>query len=117
MGTRERIDGGTLGVVAARIRGPADASKFVAMELVGQIARFPGLISWSTPTFEVRSAHPVEVGLDGEALVLEPPLRFASLPGALRVWLPPSAGLAPAARSVALSTANLGALVRVAAGR
>ena len=36
MGTRERIDGGTLGVVAARIRGPADASKFVAMELVGR---------------------------------------------------------------------------------
>ena len=67
--------------------------------------------------FEVRSGAPVEVGLDGEALVLDPPLRFQSLPGALRVRLPRSAGLAPGARAVALTTANLGTLVRVAAGR
>lgn len=117
LGTRERIDLGALGVVAARIRGPIDASKFVAMELVGQVSRFPGLMSWTTPAFEVRSADPVEVGLDGEALVLEPPLRFCSLPGALRVWLPHAAGLAPAARAVALTGANLGSLLRVAAGR
>lgn len=117
LGTREHIDAGTLGVAAARIRGAADASRFVALELVGQVGRFPGLMSWSTPTFEVHSTGPIEVGLDGEALVLEPPLRFSTLPRALRVWLPRTAGLAPAARSVALTTANLGALLRVAAGR
>lgn len=117
LGTREHIDAGTLGVAAARIGGAADASRFVALELVGQVGRFPGLTSWSTPTFEVRSKRPVEVGLDGEALVLEPPLRFSSLPQALRVWLPSTAGLAPAARSVALTTTNLGALLRVATGR
>jgi diacylglycerol kinase family enzyme len=117
MGTREQIDSGTLGVTAVRIRGAADASGFVAMELVGQIGRFPGLMSWSTPTFEVHSSSLVEVGLDGEALVLEPPLRFSTLPRALRVWLPRSAGLAPAARGVALTTTNLGVLLRVAAGR
>ena len=58
-----------------------------------------------------------QVGLDGEALMLQPPLRFESLPGALRVRLPRSAGLAPAARATPLTSANLGALVRVAAGR
>jgi diacylglycerol kinase family enzyme len=115
-GTRERIDTGLLGIVAARVRG-TDVSKLVALELVGQAGRYPGLLSWSAPEFEVRSASPVEIGLDGEALVLDPPLRFASLPGALRVRLPRGTGLSPAARAVALTSDNLGALVRVAAGR
>ncbi len=116
-GTRERIDTGLLGVVAARIHSAADVSKFVALELVGQVGRFPGLLAWSAQEFEVRSSHPVEVGLDGEALLLDPPLHFASLPGALRVRLPRGVGLPPAARATALTTDSLGALLRVAAGR
>jgi diacylglycerol kinase family enzyme len=116
-GTRERIDTGLLGVLAARVRSTADVSKLVALELVGQARRFPGLLSWSTQEFEVRSSGSVEVGLDGEALVLDPPLRFASLPGALRVRLPSGVGLPPAARAAALTVDNLGALLRVAAGR
>ena len=116
-GTRERIDTGQLGVLAARVRSATDVSRLVALELVGQVGRFPGLLSWSTEELEVRSSGPVEVGLDGEALVLDPPLRFVSLPGALRVRLPSGVGLPPAARAAALSTDNLGALLRVAAGR
>jgi diacylglycerol kinase family enzyme len=116
-GTRERIDTGRLGVLAARVRSAADLSRFVALELVGQVGRFPGLLSWSPQEFEVRSSDSVEVGLDGEALVLDPPLRFASLPGALRVRLPSGVGLPPAARAAALTADNLGALLRVAAGR
>jgi diacylglycerol kinase family enzyme len=116
-GTRARIDTGQLGVLAARVRSAADVSKLVALELVGQAGRFPGLLAWSTKEFEVRSTGPVEVGLDGEALVLDPPLRFASLPGALRVRLPSGVGLPPAARAAALTADNLGALLRVAAGR
>ena len=116
-GTRERIDTGRLGVLAARVRSAADVSKLVALELVGQVGHFPGLLSWSTQEFEVRSSGPVEVGLDGEALVLDPPLRFASLPGALRVRLPRGVGLPPAARAAALTTDNLRTLLRVAAGR
>ncbi len=116
-GTRARLDTGLLGVLAARVRSAADVSKLVALELVGQTGRFPGLLSWSMQEFEVRSTGPVEVGLDGEALVLDPPLRFASMPGALRVRLPRGVGLPPAARATALTTDNLGALLRVAAGR
>ena len=116
-GTRERIDTGTLGVFAARVRSGADVSKLVALELVGQAGRFPGLLSWAAPEFEVRSEGLVEVGLDGEALRRQAPLRFTSLPGALRVRVPRSAGVAPAARAVAMTRDNLGALVRVAAGR
>ena len=91
--------------------GPFDDLVVLAAE------RFPGMMSWAVPDFEVRSGAPVEIGLDGEALVLQPPLRFTSLPGALRVRLPRGAGVAPAARAVALTSANLGALVRMAAGR
>jgi diacylglycerol kinase family enzyme len=116
-GTRERIDTGTLGVVAARVRSGADVSTLVGLELVGQADRFPGLLSWAAPEFEVRSEGLVEVGLDGEALRLQAPLRFTSLPGALRVRVPRAAGVAPAARAVTLTRGNLGALVRVAAGR
>lgn len=116
-GTRERIDAGLLGVVAARVLSAADVSKLVALELVGQVGRFPGLLTWSTRDFEVRSSGPVEVGLDGEALVLDPPLRFTSLPEALRVRLPGGVGLPPAARATALTKDNLGALLRAAAGR
>ncbi len=116
-GTRERLDTGTLGVVAARVRGPRDVAELVALQTVGAAWRFSGLMSWSARGFEVRSNGPVEVGLDGEALVLKPPLRFASMPRALRVRLPAGVGLAPAARSVALAPDDLAALARVAAGR
>lgn len=116
-GTRGRIDTGMLGVVAARVRNAGEVSRLMTLELAGQAGRFPGLLSWSAATFEVDSGAPIAVGLDGEALMLEPPLRFRSLPGALRVRLPQGVGLAPAARAVELTPASLGALVRVAAGR
>lgn len=116
-GTRERIDAGVLGVVAARVRNAGEVSRLMALELAGQAGRFPGLLSWNAATFEVDSSAPIAVGLDGEALMLEPPLRFRSLPGALRVRLPQGVGIAPAARAVELTPASLGALVRVAAGR
>ena len=116
-GTRARIDSGLLGVVVARVRSAGDVSRLVALELAGQAGRFAGLVSWSSDGFEVRSGAPIEVGLDGEALVLEPPLRFAPMPGALRVRLPRAAGLSPAARAVALDRGSLAELLRVAASR
>jgi diacylglycerol kinase family enzyme len=116
-GTRERLDTGLLGVVAARVRSATDVSRLVALEMAGQVGRFSGLMSWRAAEFEVRSGGPVEVGLDGEALVLAPPLCFTSMPGALRVRLPRAVGLAPGARAAALNTEHLGALLRVALGR
>ena len=92
-GTREGIDSGELGVVAARVVRASDVSKLVALELAGQAGRFPGLMSWAAEEFEVRSSGPVEVGLDGEALVLEPPLRFVTDAGG------PAGATAAAARA------------------
>jgi diacylglycerol kinase family enzyme len=90
-GTRERLDGGVLGVVSLRVSSATDAEKVAALELTGQVQRFAGWNEWTAPEFEVSSAEPVEVGVDGEALVLDPPLRFASRPSAVTVRLPRAA--------------------------
>jgi diacylglycerol kinase family enzyme len=118
-GTRERLDAGVLGILAARIADAADARRFVTLEAAGQVRRFPGWQEWSAPTFKVGSGAPVEIGIDGEALVMDPPLVFESLPRALRVRLPRHAVRpSPAARTVQLlEGSTLSELGRVAAGR
>jgi diacylglycerol kinase family enzyme len=115
-GTRPRLDTGRLGIVAARIDGANDVSRLASLAAVGRSGRFRGLSEWSRADFEVRSASPVPLGLDGEAVVLEPPLRFVSLPQALRVRVPRLArGVSPAATAVRLNRRDLTALVRIAA--
>jgi diacylglycerol kinase family enzyme len=117
-GTRKRIDLGTLGVAVARIAGPAEAVAFVSLEAAGRIRSFRGWLEWNTPRFRVDSGGPVEIGIDGEALRMDPPLVFESLPGALRVRIPTHApGLAPAATSVHLTSSTIGDLISTAAGR
>jgi diacylglycerol kinase family enzyme len=117
-GTRERLNDGLLGVVAARIDGPAQARQFVTLESLGQIRRFPGWLEWEAPSFEVRSGGPVEIGIDGEALTLDPPLVFTCRPGALRVRVPRHAlARSPAAMAVhVVSRSTLAQLMSVAAG-
>jgi diacylglycerol kinase family enzyme len=112
-GTRERIDLGVVGVVATRIRGAAEAEQFAALNAVGQLRRFRGWDEWTARRFEINSDKPVEIGIDGESLVMDPPLVFESMPGALRVRLPRHAGRSPAA--VRLSSSTPGRLWRVAA--
>jgi diacylglycerol kinase family enzyme len=118
-GTRERMDLGELGVAAARIRDASDARRFVALEAAGRIRRFPGWMEWATPQFRIDSDAPVEVGVDGEALRMDPPLVFETMPGVLRVRLPRHAiGQSPAARAVhLLSQSTIMELGRVVAGR
>ena len=73
---------------------------------------------WSTPAFEVTSSQPVPVGVDGEALVLDPPLRFVSRPGALRVRIAPAhPGASPSAALPDQLHHVLGRLLAIAAGR
>jgi len=73
-GTRPRLDDGELGIAvltAERRRGAAPTGL--------------GLTQWSTPTFTVEANGPVPAGIDGEAVTLQPPVRFESRPGVLRV--------------------------------
>jgi len=117
-GTRERIDLGVLGMVAAQISSAADFSRFVALETTGRLHRHKGWMEWTAPDFQIDSSEPVEIGVDGEALKLEPPLVFESKKGVLRVRIPRrSIGRSPTARTVhVLRTSTIVALVQVIAG-
>jgi hypothetical protein len=71
-GTRPRLDDGMLGVAA-----------------LSGVELGRGWRQWATPEFQVDAAGPVPAGVDGEALLLEAPLRFVSRPGVLRVRIAP----------------------------
>ncbi len=53
---------------------------------------------WAGESFEVEADGPVAAGIDGEAVLLEPPLRFRIRPRALRVRIAPQhPGASPSA--------------------
>jgi hypothetical protein len=88
-----------------RVASAGDAEKLAALDASGRVQRFSTWSEWTASEFEVRSSHPVEVGVDGEALTLQPPLRFVIRPGGLTIRLPLSApGRSPAARTVRVMT-------------
>jgi diacylglycerol kinase family enzyme len=83
-GTRPALDGGQLGIVV--------------LDAPGDGPRVPGR-AWTAPQLEVTAPAPVHAGVDGEAVDLEPPLRFASRPASLRVRISPRhPGASPSAR-------------------
>ena len=117
-GSRRRIDGGNLGIVAATFRSSSELARFIESAAAGRSWRPPGWVEWADGSFELRSGQPVEIGIDGEALVLDPPIRYRTLPGALRVRIPLAApGYAPAAAAPTPGWATVTALLRAAAGR
>ena len=69
-GTRPTLGGGQLGIIV--------------LDAAGDSPGAPGR-TWSAPRLEVSAPGPVHAGVDGEAVDLSPPLRFASRPSALRV--------------------------------
>ncbi|HKY16508.1 MAG TPA: diacylglycerol kinase family protein, partial [Microthrixaceae bacterium] len=118
-GTRQRLDHGALGIVAVRIGSAREAGRMVALEMTGRATRFQGWLEWTAADFRIDSGAPVEIGVDGEALRLEPPLSFRTRPGALRVRLPRHAiGHSPTARAVhVVSRSTIADLLRLLAGR
>jgi len=104
--------------VAATFRSSGDPAKFVQLEAVGQGHRFAGWMEWTDTRFGVRSSEPIELGIDGEGVVLEPPIEFRTLRRALRVRIPPAApGYSPAAAVPRPGWSTITALVKTAIGR
>jgi len=107
-GTRPKIDDGLLGITV--VSGPTPGTR-------GRVAQRPWR-EWSAPSFEVRSEGRIAAGIDGEAVVLDSPLRFRILPGVLRVRI--ARGHRGASPSMAIPDDLLGtvrALFAIAAGR
>jgi diacylglycerol kinase family enzyme len=117
-GSRRSIDGGNLGIVAATFRSPAEIARLLESGASGRNWRPPGWVEWADASFELESGRPVEIGIDGEAMVLDPPIRFRTLPGALRVRIPLGApGYSPAAAAPTPGWAGITALLQAVAGR
>jgi diacylglycerol kinase family enzyme len=103
-GSRERLDGGVLGVVAVSVRGVRDAEELAVLEASGQVQRFAGWHEMTTTALEVHSGAPVEVGMDGEALTIAPPLQFRVRPAALRVRVPRAVAARPRPEPVRITS-------------
>ena len=117
-GSRRTIDGGNLGIVAATFRSSAELARLLESGAAGRNWRPPGWVEWAAASFQLESGQPVEIGIDGEAVVLDPPIRFRTLPGALRVRIPLGApGYSPAAAAPTPGWAGITALLRAVAGR
>lgn len=100
-GTRPRLDEGLLGIT-----------------VLGAPGEEPGAWTWSAASFDVDAAGPVHVGADGEALVLDSPVRFRSRPAALRCRIArhhpgasPSAFAPPTARAAIRTLARIAASI------
>jgi hypothetical protein len=78
-GTRPHLDRGVLGLAAATAAESEDGGPPVGLRLR----------QWERPLFSVEADGPVPVGVDGEAMTLDAPLEFASLPGVLAVRIAP----------------------------
>ena len=108
-GTRPRMDTGQLGVAVVRARDQDGAAGTAPSSLLQQ---------WLTSTFQVDSAQPVPLGIDGEAVVLDPPIRFRIRPGVLRVRIAPQhPGASPSAMQPDHAGDGLRVLAAIAAGR
>jgi diacylglycerol kinase family enzyme len=117
-GSRRSIDGGNLGIVTATFRSSAELARLLESGASGRNWRPPGWVEWADASFQLDSGQPVEIGIDGEAMVLDPPIRFRILPGALRVRIPLGApGYSPAAAAPTPGWAGITALVQAVAGR
>jgi diacylglycerol kinase family enzyme len=108
-GTRPRIDDGLLGITV-----------FGAPSARGERARSlqRPWREWSAPGFEVDADRPLPAGIDGEARMLDPPLRFRIRPAVLRVRIARKhPGASPSAMAPEGVWEGVAELARIARGR
>lgn len=108
-GTRPRIDEGELGIVVVGSREERGSRRL--------LPRRPWR-EWSVRDFEVHSGGLVPAGIDGEATILTAPVRFRSLPSALRVRIAPGhPGASPSASRPDTISRGFRLLLSIATGR
>lgn len=113
---RREMDSGRLGIFAVSTRTGAQAARLVALTALGLRSVSRHWHEFTAPSFEVRSrSGSVYLGVDGEALEAQTPLRFKSHPGGLRMVVP-LGNLRVAERRRARSI-RLRDLVEIARGR
>jgi diacylglycerol kinase family enzyme len=117
LGTRARLDEGVLGVIVIEIHNGAELAQLVSLSSAGRGSAYTGWHEWTAPVLEVRSGSPINTGIDGEAVTIDPPVRLEIQPGALRVRIAPHhPGVSPARVASVVQHGALGHLVRLAFG-
>jgi diacylglycerol kinase family enzyme len=108
-GTRPRIDDGLLGITV--VGSPSGRGED------GSSAQRPWR-EWTAPAFELDAEHPVPAGIDGETVVLDPPLHFRIRAGVLQVRVARQhPGASPSAMVPEGMWAGVAELARIALGR
>ncbi len=86
---RRRLDSGRLGVFAVSANTGSQAAEVITLALAGRGSASGHAYQFECDEFEVRSrSGAAYAGIDGEALVLETPLRFRIHPQGLRMLVP-----------------------------
>jgi len=83
LGRRARLDRGTLGMFAVTVQSAAQAAGLLG----GRRSRGLTSVAGREVVIDADTAQ-IPVGVDGEALVLDTPVRCVVQPAALRVWVP-----------------------------
>jgi diacylglycerol kinase family enzyme len=108
-GTRPKIDDGLLGITVA--------GSTIGRGRHRRLPQRPWR-EWSATHFEVRADGPIPGGIDGEALILQPPLQFRIRPGVLRVRIARAhPGASPSSALPESMLATPGALLAIATRR
>lgn len=117
LGRRGSLTDGVLGIITVDPQRTGDLVRLTMLAAAGWAEHAGALWSWSAPELIVESGQPtMSAGLDGETMVFDTPLRFATVARGLRILVPPGS-------RVGLAEQNLGAkgtysgLLDVAFGR
>lgn len=90
IGARHQLDASLLQVAALSVTTGARFAALLGRVAVGNYAAGARWAQWTSASVQVDAGmEQVPAGVDGEAVLLEPPLRFRTLPLALRVLVPP----------------------------
>jgi len=117
LGTRARLDEGVLGVIIVEVHNGSELAQLVSLSTAGRGSAYSGWHEWTTTVLEVRSGKPIDLGIDGEAVTLDSPVRLEVQPGALRVRIAPHhPGVSPARIAGAVQTAATRRLLHAAFG-
>jgi diacylglycerol kinase family enzyme len=91
LGTRERLDEGLLHLYVVEAVGRWTLLALLAGAARRGSAEAKGLVEWASPCLTVESQRPrLHAAIDGEPVVLEPPLELEIRPRALRALVPPA---------------------------
>jgi diacylglycerol kinase family enzyme len=117
LGTRARLDEGVLGVIVVEVHNGAELAQLVSLSTAGRGSAYAGWHEWTTTELEVRSSQSIDLGIDGEAVTLDSPVRLEVQPAALRVRIAPHhPGVSPARAAGAVQAAAPRRLLQAAFG-